>query len=300
MPGGAGQGSFAPPSVELPGGRRLSFPADNRMGTFLQLYSNPSMGWQAAAVYASQGKSLPIPLMGKDKWVFKAYLYCMDPKRFGHRNIIEAIMLAHPEMKSVRDVVESLMLTGDINTPEKISQSTGIPKDTLEAYESLFFNISDRRKDSMYIRNLVYPESRLVEMFDGYSTNEDIGMLLKRFGYNHNGSELLFLSGLPSEFQQDMSTAAAAGKLEGVLMQQGYLLTKLGFSNQTRNAQAIYHARSVIAAAKQGGQDNSGDDAPMSSVSELLYTTFRDESREAAGKMLDFKAETLYKDAVDV
>jgi hypothetical protein len=278
----------------------MSFPVDERMGTFLQLYSNPSVGWHSAAAYAAGRKSIPVPLSGKNHWVFKAYLYCLNPKAYGNRYILEAMMLAHAEMKGVRDVVESLLLTRDMGTAEIIASKTGIPRKTIEAYESLFFSISDRKKDSMYLRNLVYPDSRLVEMFDGYSSSEDIGMLLKRFGYNHSGAELLFLSGFLSDFEAVTSTQAAAGKLENVLMQQGFLLTKLGFGNQTHNAQAIYHARSVIAATKQGGQENNADELPMSTVSELLYTTFRDESRERAGRMLDHKADILYKETVEV
>jgi hypothetical protein len=297
LPSELGGSSFSPPSIVLPGERKISFSVDSSLSPFIHVYKNPAIGWHSAAIFASTGKRFPIPLSGEDHWVFKAYLYCLNPDKYSDPNVLEAIMLSHPEMKGIRDVIESLLMTSDHDKPSQISKALGISERTVSAYEKLFFNVLDRKKDLMYLRNLVYPDSRLVEMFDGYAASEDFGMLMRRYGYNHNGSELLYLAGMPVEnFALEMSSAQSAGKLEGVLMSQGFLLTKLGFVNQTQNAQAIFHARSVIAAAKQGGQDTSGEDSPLSSVSELLYETFRDQGREAAGQMIQKRKETRYKD----
>lgn len=296
LPSELGGSSYAPPSVVLPGNKRISFPVDKQLGSFIHIYKNAAIGWHSAAIFAASGKDYPVALTGEDHWVFKAYLYCRNPERYSDKNVMEAIIIAHPEMKNVRDVIESLLLTSDHDSPEKISKATGIDKRTISAYEKLFFNVLDRKKDLMYIRNIVYPDSRLVEMFDGYAANEDFGMLMKRYGYNHSSGELLYLAGLPGIDASDMSGPSAAGRLEASFMTQGYMLTKLGFVNQTANTTAIYHARTVMSAAKQGGQDTSGDSLPMSSIAEALYTTFRDEGIAKAEYMDDVKQATRYKD----
>jgi hypothetical protein len=36
------------------------------------------------------------------------------------------------------------------------------------AYEKLFFNVLDRKKDHSYIASVVYPEGRLVEAAEDY------------------------------------------------------------------------------------------------------------------------------------
>lgn len=294
LPSNTGGAFYSPPSISIGGGRQVAFPVDQALGSFVHLYKNPSIGWHSAAMFATAGKPYPAALRGDDHWVFKAYLYCRNPKLYGDKHIHEALMLAHPDMKSVRDVIEALLLTVEYGNIKTTSDATGIHPNTVTAYEKLFFNILDRRKDHMYIRNVVYPDSRLVEMFDGYAAAEDFGVLLKRYGFNHSGEELLYLTGLPRVAMDELSSSVAAGRLEGALMTQGYMLTKLGFANQTHNAQAIYHARSVIAAAKQGGQDTSGAELPMSSVSDLLYETFRDTSRAQATEELKLKRAVKY------
>jgi hypothetical protein len=294
LPDNTGGAFYSPPSISLGGGKRVAFPVDKALGSFAHLYKNVSFGWHSAAMFASVGKAYPVALRGDDHWIFKAYLYCRNPKLYADKHIHEALMLAHPDMKSVRDVIEALLLTKEYGSIEQTAEASGVHRNTVAAYEKLFFNILDRRKDLMYIRNVVYPDSRLVEMFDGYAAAEDFGVLLKRYGFNHSGDELLYLTGLPRPQMDELSSAVAAGKLEGALMTQGYMLTKLGFANQTQNAQAIYHARSVIAAAKQGGQDTSGSEMPMSSVSDLLYETFRDTSRAQATEELKLKRTVKY------
>lgn len=265
---------YSPPVVNMGEDRSLGLPTDPALGTFVHMYKNPAIGWHSAAIFAAHGMDFPATLSHGDKWVFKAYLYCLNPKTHQDKFLNEAIMIAHPEMRGVRDVIESLILCKDTDSPEKISKLTGMDARTIEAYEKLFFNVWDRRQDHMYIRNVVYPDSRLVEVFDGYSSNEDYGMILKRYGYNYGGQELFYLTGLPQHMLDEIPAAISSGKLEGVLMSQGYLMTKLGFGNQSQNTSVIHHARGLIAAAKQGGSEDKSE-GPLSSVSERLVESFR-------------------------
>lgn len=285
---------YAPPSVVLGPEKRFGFPVDRGLNVFVQLYKNTAIGWHSAAIFASQGMDFPIAMKGKDQWIFKAYLYCLDPDTYKDKNIAEAILLAHPEMKGMRDVIEALLLCHEINGCKEISQLTGMDIRTIEAYEKLFFNVLDRRKDYMYIRNIVYPDSRLVEWYDGYSGAEDPGMILKRYGYNFGGKELFYLSGLPKHMLDEIPAAISSGKLESVIMSQGYLLTKLGFTNQSKHTNALYHSKGLLAAAKQGGQDNS-DHAPLSRVSDILVDTFKTQSSKVAEKMVNQRNKIKYE-----
>lgn len=286
--------SYAPPSVILSHDKKFGFPVDRGLNVFVQLYKNTAIGWHSAAIFASQGIPFPVAMKGKDQWVFKAYLYCLDPDNCKDKNISEAILLAHPEMKGMRDIVEALLLCQEIKSCEDVSKLTGLEVKTIEAYEKLFFNILDRRKDYMYLRNIVYPDSRLVEWYDGYSAMEDPGMVLKRYGYNFGGKELFYLSGLPSQMLEEIPAAISSGKLESVIMSQGYLLTKLGFANQSRHSNTLYHAKGLIAAAKQGGQDSS-DQAPLSRVSDILVKTFQEKSRAVADRMVQQRNKIKYE-----
>lgn len=285
---------YAPPSIIVGPDKQFGFPVDRGLNVFVQLYKNTAIGWHAAAIFASQGMNFPVAMKGKDQWIFKAYLYCLDPDAHKDQNVAEAILLAHPEMKGMRDVIEALLLCQEIKGCEEIAQLTGLSLGTVEAYEKLFFNVLDRRKDYMYIRNIVYPDSRLVEWFDGYSGAEDPGMMLKRYGYNFGGKELFYLSGLPKHMLDEIPAAISSGKLENVIMTQGYLLTKMGFGNQSRHANAVYHAKGLIAAAKQGGQDSS-DQAPLSRVSDLLVDAFKRDSSQAASVMVEKRRKLKYE-----
>lgn len=285
---------LSPPSVRLNGSKTLRFPVDPELGTFVHLYKNPAFGWHAAAVFASLNKSFPVPLLDEDKWVFKAYLYCKNPSLYKDKHIMEAIILAHPDMKNNADVIEAMLLSKDFADPKKIGLILGIPEETVSAYEKLFFNVLDRKKDNLYIRNIVYPDSRLIEMFDGYAAREDFGSLMKRYGYNYQGNELLYLAGLPNFALDNVPAHVSSSQLEGVLMSQGLFLTQLGFTNQTQNTQAIYHARSIMAAAKQGGNEETSEHMPMSTVGERLYETFRESGRARATKMIENRRSNLW------
>jgi hypothetical protein len=296
IPDGFTSKKLSPPAVVIGDSKRVWFPVDKELGSFIHAYKNPAFGWHSAAIFAAADKEIPIALTGEDNWVFKAYLYCLNQK-YRDKNVLEAISLASPEMKNIRNIIEALLVCKDYEDTEKIGHVMSISPKTISAYEKLFFNVLDRRNDYSYIKNLVYPETRMVEFYDGYAKREDVSTLLKRFGYNHSGDELLFLSGLPEHKLAEVPAAVASGRLESVLMTQGHLLTKIGFSNQTQNTQAIYHARSVMAATKQGGQTNT-QDVPMSSVSELLSHTFTDFARKDALNRIEKKRKS--KEVIEV
>lgn len=298
IPASCAGGRYAPPSVMLSPDKRFGFPVDRGLNVFVQLYKNTAIGWHSAAIFASQGMPFPVPMKGKDHWVFKAYLYCLDPDTCRDDNVAEAILLAHPEMRGMRDIIEALLLCQEVRSCADIAKLTGLSEKTIEAYETLFFNVLDRRKDYMYLRNIVYPESRLVEWYDGYSGAEDPGMVLKRYGYNFGGKELFYLSGLPKHMLDEIPAAISSGKLESVIMSQGYLLTKLGFTNQSKHSNTLYHAKGLIAAAKQGGQETS-DQAPLSRLSDILVETFKTKSRETAEVMVRNRNKIKYESALE-
>lgn len=240
---------------------------------FIKSYADLSIGWKAAKQLALSDTPFPCFIEGSDDWIFRAYLYCLDPRKYNSEHISGALALASSRMKSSREVINSMLIQESYSYAD-IANDTCIHKNTVEAYEKLFYNVVDRHLDHMYIRNVVYPNGRFVEIYDHYLENEELGNILLRVGYNNGREDVLHFAGFKSGLLGAMTAMDMPQKLESIVMANGYILARNGWANQREHAVGVSSARNLIAAAKHGGesQQQSSNFTPYgdSLINELI------------------------------
>lgn len=246
---------------------------------FVRSYADLAIGWKAAKQLALSGMPFPCFIEGTDDWIFRAYLYCVNPVAYKSEHISGALALASSRMKSSREVINS-MLIQDKYTYADIENDTSIHRDTVAAYEKLFYNVVDRHLDHMFLRNVVYPNGRFVEIYDRYLENEELGNILLRIGYNNGRSDVLHFAGFKSGLLGSMASLDMPQKLESIVMANGYILARNGWANQREHAVGLSSARNLIAAAKHGGESaqQSSSFTPYGEdlINELIRATGED------------------------
>jgi len=236
---------------------------------FILAYRDLSLGWKSARYMALNNVPFPCFLQGNDLWLFKAYLYCLDSKKFFSKAVAEALGLASYNMRRDGETINALLMSDNVDY-KFISKRTALQEDTIKAYEKLFFNIQDRKDDYMFVKNVVYPDGRMVEMFDDYLKNEDLGKILMRTGYNNGADHVLHFAGFKSGLMHNLANSdTMPSQLEALFMANGYLLARNGWLNQRANAVGLHNARNILQAAKQGGVEETKP-SPFSSVSASL------------------------------
>lgn len=274
-------------------------PLDQSSTRFILAYKDLSLGWKCARLLANSNTAFPCFLSGEDLWVFKAYLYCLDSKRFFNRFVVEARGLASNQLQRSSEAINALLISPEVDY-QFISNRTSIHVETIKAYEKLFFNIVDRRDDYMFIKNVVYPDGRMVEMFDDYLKNEELGRILIRTGYNNGPEHVLHFAGFKSSLLNNLAAGEnMPGQLEALFMANGYLLARNGWLNQRADAVGLYNARSILQAAKQGGVEEQKP-SPFAGVADILSDELMNNLQIDAKVRLSKAQEAYDKGVVDV
>lgn len=236
---------------------------------FLLSYSDLAIGWKASGMFAKAHAKLPVYLTADDQWIWRAYLVQCNPNLYFDKHVAEALALNDPDMKHERSTIQAYLLCEDASF-EDISKLTSVDANTLKAYEKLFYNVRDRFDDYLFLARAVYPHGRVEELYDHYLHTTTFGDLIRRTGYNCGKDYVSFMAGLRSTLIQDMTAGDMAVRLERVIMANGFILATSGLLNQRQEAAGFQSAKSLIAAAKAGGneqQEHSGfDDLSVSSA----------------------------------
>lgn len=248
-------------------------PDDSDILYFMLGYKDLSLGWKAARVLAQSDKPFPCFLQGEDNWLFKAYLYNLDKNIYPNEHIAHARALASSHMKGTHQALNAMLLSDEVDY-DYIARTFSLAIDTVKAYEKLFYNVVDRRDDHLFLRNIVYPNGRLIEMYDKYLQTEDLEKLLLRTGYNNGAEHVLHFAGFRSGLLNSLTLADVPSKLEALFMANGYLLARNGWLNQREDAVGIFNARNLIQAAKQGGVEEAAP-SPFQKVSTTLNSEIR-------------------------
>lgn len=256
-------------------GSPLTHPGEAR---FLARYSNLAYGWHVANQFAWHRKTFPQVMMRRDYWVFRAYLMMLDPVRNYDENVAEAFHFANLKSSEsgMGNAMQALILSGfrdkkssPVQQLRAVANRTGIPFETVEAFETLFFNIIDRHEDALYIANAIYPNHRIVELDDAYFDNTPIGDLIKRAGYNYQDMDLTsYLIGMGD--RSYIAKLAASDSREAELgkhiMGNGLILTQTGLINQ--RSIGLSRATTLMAASRQGG--NTTEDPAIADVTDFF------------------------------
>lgn len=189
-------------------------------------------------------------------------------------DIVFAISITHPSNKTLEDSIKAFLVTDE--SYASLAKLTGLSEEVIRAYEQLFFNIRDRKQEALFIANTVYPDSRMVEIMDNYIKNEDPGKILMRSAYNNGIEDAAYFSGLKTDSilsNNDISSLELAQKLETALMANALYLCRNGFISQ--KSSGISHAKSLLIAAKQGGQSDTKQDTEGAGIlGDAMMTTF--------------------------
>ena len=265
---------------------------------FLSNYTKLNFGWYIAGQFSMRRQMFPITMLRRDYWVFRAYLMRLDPWTNYDKHIAEAYHIACPTrgMIDLGTPVKALMMAYKDDHPiiflESLARRTGLPYQTIEAFEALFYNVLDRREDALYIAKEVYPHSRLVEFDDSYFNNSAMGDLLKRAGYNYRDIDLTsYLIGMGD--RSFMSKLAASENREAELsmhiMGNGLLLTRAHLLNQ--RSVGLSRASTLMVASRQSG--SNVEDPALSGIAPL----FAEELLRATRSSRDYTVEVMRSDA---
>lgn len=257
-------------------------------------YNLPTFGWQAAlALSESAHPFVPISKSRSLKWVFAAQTYLRHGEQVANNDKVKAVKAAYflftrPEELCNRQVLEAALMTNE-GTPASLALTLGMDPDLIEAYEALFYNVYDRQEDHMYLRNMVYPWTRLEEYFEDQLTRGNLGRQLLRIGYNKGLEAVLFFSGFRTSVLHGLDENKASATFKKAIMIQGMMLAENGFLNYTKHHATILSAKAIVQSGLLGGvEQSSGYD--MSTFASLARETLlgkaaamRKEANAAAG-----------------
>lgn len=235
-------------------------------------YNRPDCGWVVVELLCAANMKFPIFPEGKINRLFQARLWKMWPDQYGDHPSIAPVRHAHSlhadgANLATRTILNAALMAKDA-TIEKVAAALGLPEKTIEAYEALFFNVLDRRDDALYLRNIVYPESRLVELCDNYLEETSLDVLLLRIGYNSGLEAVLYAAGLKDNPTANMTATEAAAALEQAIMSTGCGLAGAGLLNGEKMHPTIKATMDLVNATRTRWVANGGN--PDGSISEVL------------------------------
>lgn len=206
-------------------------------GAFVQVHSDPAFGWNIARAFARARMTFPVTVIGRDHWLFSAYLMHLDPVAYRRSDVETALQIF--QQPGVSGKLKAMLMAG-VGHPvdahlNLVAEKTGIPRRTVDAFEILFFNVLDRHQDGLYLSSLAYPDGRLVELDEDYFETTPIADLILRAAYNHRDLELVLrLAGMSEADRKKELTALRdrEAKLEARIFGNALLIAKLGILNQ--------------------------------------------------------------------
>jgi len=153
--------------------------------------ASPCFPWDYAVAFAVAKQ--PLPSVVTEPAIRQAYEFLTT--NACHDSLRDALVLREPPMSLQRGLLEALFLVDPALPLERICELACLPAETIKIYGSLFFDLSDRRDDAMFICGLVYPDTRQVEFQADYLDTVDPSDLLKRAAYRGGLQVVLELAG---------------------------------------------------------------------------------------------------------
>lgn len=246
---------------------------------YLDSYKNLRFGWDLVSDLVRTGQPMPSVIEGDDLWLWRAYMHLK-----GHYDsaVDGALRITFSRSSWLRQQLQNCFVN-KLVTHADVAKTFNLPLGVVQAYEKLFYNLVDRREDTKFLAETVYPDTRMVELFEHYLQDETFGNLLMRTSYNNGMRELLYFVGMSEGSPYDMLRGhESATRLEALIMAQGYLLTKSGFGNQRSHAALLGRSQQLLTAAKQGGVDTQDQSPFHMGIGESLRTIFETEGRKEA------------------
>lgn len=241
--------------------------------SFISQYMRPAFGWHAARTFAKLRLPFPHPMVGRDQWVYRAYLFILDPDKYFDKTVSMAFHMQHitEGEVSLASKLQSMLLSYEcVNKSveenvkslydhlQRIATYFGIPYELVEAYEVLFFNVIDRKNDAMFIAHEVYSGTRFVEFQESYFANTSLRDLVRRAGYNHRNVQMTaYLLGIgDKKFISELANRPdREDELAKHFMGNGLIMARANLLNH--RSIGLTRATTLLAASRQGGQASS-------------------------------------------
>jgi hypothetical protein len=224
---------------------------DPEQERFMQSYRDLRFGWNYARIMAANELPLPCVLDENDKWVWTAYLYHCNPRKYRDERLLKAFRFMSDASKE-RHTINALLIRPNA-TIEEVAATVRVEPDVIAAYEALFYNILSRKDDALFLSSVAYPNGRLVEAYNHYVVNEGLDTLLLRAGYNNSVEDVLYWAGFPETTLDRYMGKDIAGRLESMIFANAFVLAKNGWINQLQHSVGLNNAKGFITAAKQAG-----------------------------------------------
>jgi hypothetical protein len=205
--------------------------------TIRQVYFSPAYGWEFVCYFADARMTFPVVARGRDGWLFRAYMNRLAPAVFPDSELEAAIQIFRQPGLSAK--LKAMLIAGLEQPVEDhltlVATKSGVSRQTVEAFEVLFFNILDRPSDGAYLSHIVYPETRFVELAEDYIETTSISDLLLRAAYIHRDINLVLeLAGMKESDSRKKLDDLHQLEVEYLrnIMGNGLLIAKTGLLNQ--------------------------------------------------------------------
>lgn len=226
--------------------------------SFCQVHLNPASGWHIARAFARARVRFPETVIGRDHWLFRAYMMCLDPVAYHDNDVDGAYRLSQ---KATSATLKAMLIAG-LGAPvdahlDIVARKSGIARRTVEAFEILFFNVLDRHQDGLYLSNIVYPDGRLVEFDDDYFETTPIPDLILRAAYDHRDIDLVVrLAGMKDEscVKALVALRDPEAELGKQFMGNALLMAQSGLLNQ--RSVGLQRAMALLAASRSPRNQN--------------------------------------------
>lgn len=222
------------------------------VGKRLKCLNDPKFGWNFINTFLQLKRAIPIE--ATEEFLSRAFYFIRN--EVWDCTIARIMEFTSPACAFERHHIETCLI--GCKDLDQASKHLGLSRDILEGYAQLFFNIFFRKADGFTLGKHLYPETRRVEFSEGYLRNESTDLLMKRLAYNYGVESATVFGGNTKEYLTAHNAEATGKRVEGMIMSNAQLLSQMGGLNQS-HMPGISHAKSMLAAAKQSGNDAQGD-----------------------------------------
>jgi hypothetical protein len=219
--------------------------------------------WKYAQAFAQLRKLLP-PIV-TEFYIRTAYDHLLG--RVTNGDINEALIIQHPRWTTKRGFLEALLLFPNLRLDE-VAAHVGISVSTVIVYEQLFFNVRDRLYDELFVNEICYPDTKLIEYRSEYWETVEPRDLIFRAAYNNDLDTVLHIFGSRKPSAEQSSDVSAKNVKERILAGADFVVRAGGVNSQIPVLDA---ARRIIVAGEKATA-NQNRNAPSDALSDVGMT----------------------------
>jgi len=167
------------------------------------------------------------------------------------------------------------LLLAEEGTVDAVASALGLDRDSVEAYEQLYYNVRDRLSEKSWVTRIVYPRGRMEEIQRFYFETADMETLAARAAYNNGMADALWFLGHHGQLP---SGAEAAKGARDEVAATGWIVSRNGGAlrgdvQSVKAALDMYKTETM--AGGTGVTDEDGPGSVPDAVMNLMEETAR-------------------------